>query len=397
MSLIKPVLVGTELDVRASDAQAVVRYLIDADKDASGGDIQQVLSNTPQVLAEHLQDLPAIGDQRDFGGIDGAPLPADSPEAGGVAGGGSSVQYASHKMRVYRRRITCGDTLNRNKAFCDVYYASRGRPVLEMGGAAVQQQTQTYLGVWPADGIANVSGPGSAGQPADSSDPAYRTQMILDWLMPRGVYIPQTTDASGKVTGPWPTEDAQLLKTPAAGSMFRFGSSLKFTSFWFSDEVTITQWNQMCGMFVTAVNQDAIIFKDDAQRWLCTSLPYITTDGGWIYRVSVELVYSPWGWDNYLYYVDPFSQQPAIIKPKDLQDLYVRGAIAPGSIVPGAYAKAGAGVGRFPQQICRPMQAMLGFLSQGILYPQGTIGDVINGVATPKPGNLDLFKMLGVA
>lgn len=375
---LKPVLFGTELDIRPSDAQAVVRYLVEADRDDAGNDITATLEADPTALATLVKKLPPIGDKKYFAGVQGAPNP---PAALASVGGGmvQEQNYTTHELRAYRQRISPSETKNINKVFAEVYYASRARPVIQFGASAVQQKTQTYL--TDESGIIGSTDPSQL--PADSNDVTYRKQMVLDYILKKGTYQQQATDSQGNVTPPYPAEDITLLKTAVDGTMFRYGDSIQVTSFWFNDECALPQLTKMSQMYTACTNKDALFFTDDAQRWLCTSMPRITTDGGWIWRVSTELVYSPFGWDNYEVYVDPFTSQPAIISDTVLQALYKRGSFNNMLTIPGAYNPKGGGAGRFPQQLCRPMSKMLGFLSQGILFTQPTIDEVLAPTAVP--------------
>ncbi len=157
--------------------------------------------------------------------------------------------------------------------------------------------------------------------------------------------------------------------------MFRFGTSVRITSFWFGDEITVPQCNELANHYVACTNKDDLFFKDDAQRWLCTSLPAITTDGGWQIRVSAEFVYSPFGWDSYEVYT--YDGQPAILSPEVMGALYKRGQFTLYKNVPDPYVPPHGGAGRFPQQLCRPMVSLVGYLSQGIIFDQPELDSVL--------------------
>ncbi len=357
---VKAVLQGTELDVRASDAQAVARYIMELDKDATGAaqPVSEAGTGVPDMLSLFVFGLPSIGDSKDFPTpVQGAPTVVEN---GVGAGNSDSSTFASHTLRVYRQRVYAGDTNNANKVFADVYYASRSRPIIELGSTAVQQKTQTYLTGFNAD-----AGSGAVGAPLNSNDPQYRQQMVLDWTIPTGALAPAGT----LFVEDYPPEPMPGLRRVAESSMFRFGTSKRITSFWFGDEITIPQCDKLASKYVACTNKDDLFFEDDSQRWLCTSMPAITTDGGWQIRISAEFVYSPTGWDSYE--VSTYDDSPAILDPKVQAALFKRGqfTLYPPH-VPDPYVPPHEGAGRFPQQLCRPMKNMVGYLSQGIIFDQ---------------------------
>lgn len=394
---LKVVLSGTELDVRASDAQAIAHYYVDlGDGDTStpvpGANATLSLGGaTPQTLDQALMKVPQIGDMTDFNQTGGAPLPqADAANP--------TKQYFTHKLRVSRQRVYPGGSQNPNKLFVDVYYSSKPRPVIELGSSAVQQKTQTYL---------TEAGSNSFAQ--GSADPKFRQQMVLDYILKKGSLFPQTTDANG-TTPSFPPYDIPYMKTPGEGSMFRFGASLRVSSWWFNDEVTQDQFSAMSQLAVSCTNKGPFLFSDDDQRWLCTALPTQTTDGGWTTRVTGEFVYSPWGWDTYLNYNDPLLNAPALLSSNVLTALYTRGTLGFVSGVPSPFpaspatgtqsssdpiAGPGSGAGRFPQQLCRPFRELLGFLSDGILAPKVDISIVLNASTGSRPGALPTYDGSG--
>ncbi len=363
---VKAVLQGTEMDIRASDAQAVARYIMELDKDATGTaqPVSEAGTGVPDMLSLFAFGLPSIGDSKDFPTpVQGAPTVVEN---GVGAGNSDSSTFATHTLRVYRQRIYAGDTNNANKVFADVYYASRSRPIIELGSSAVQQKTQTYL-----TGSNAASGDGVPSDPQTSNDPQYRQQMILDWTIAKGLLAPAGT----LFAEDYPPEDMPSLKTVAESSMFRFGTSVRLTSFWFGDEITIPQCNALANHYVACTNKDDLFFPDDAQRWLCTSLPAITTDGGWQIRVSAEFVYSPFGWDSYEVYT--YDGQPAILTPEVMGALYKRGQFTLYKNVPDPYVPPHGGAGRFPQQLCRDMTNLVGYMSQGIIFDQPELNAVL--------------------
>ncbi len=372
MAYKKAILFSTELDIRASDAQAMVRYIVEGDKDDAGHDTGVVVEQDPNALNVLAASLPAIGSKQDFAGVQGAPNPPPALNTNVP----NPENFTTHNMRVYRKRCHFGEMNNVNKIFGDVYYASRARPVIEFGSSAVQQPTQTYL--TDESGLIASTDPNQL--PSDSNDVTFRKQMVLDYKLKAGTY------ATGL-----PAADINLWKTSVDGTMFRFGSSARITSFWFNDEISPSQLNKLAQVYVSSTNKDPLFFADDAQRWLCTSLPSISTDGGWIWRASIELVYSPFGWDNYEVYIDPFTGQPAILSDDVLAALYKRGAFNNMPQIPAAYAPQYGGAGRFPQQLCRPMRGVVGYLSQGVLFEQPALSSVLNPSIAPIPTTLPDF------
>ncbi len=383
MGYSKLTLAGTELDIRASDAQAVAHYIAELDKNTDGTDGTSTPLPGANNLGAAIAQLPAIGSSQDFDAVQGAPSSID-PTTGATAvpGGVEGVVYVTHTLRVSRHRIYTGDTGNGNKLHCDAFYTSKPRPVIEFGSSAVQQKTATYL-----PDTAQVL-------PANPSDPTIRQQMVLDFTEKAGSLISARTDASGNATAAWPPTDIPWLKTPCEGSMFRFGTSLRISSWWYNDEATVADFSELSQLFVAATNKGQFLFADDDQRWLCTSMPTLSNDGGWITRITGEFVYSPWGWDTYQVYTDPFTNAPAMLSAATLAALYTRGNFitslsgvipSPYPPTPASATQSGnqAGAGRFPQQICRPMKKLLGFLSQGLLAPLQELERVQNDTGGP--------------
>lgn len=386
MARVKVTLQGTEIDRRASDAQAIARYLVELDADSFGDGVSNEIQDA-RLLCLALKAVPQIGERTDFDPVDGAPVPKGNSAD-------PANKFSSHDLRVCRHRAYVAETNNGNKPFVDVYYASKARPTIEIGSSAVQQKTQTYL-------------TDEGGAPTDSADPVFRKQIVLDYILKTGVLFPASTDATGAVTPAVPSSDLPMLKTPGDGTMFRFGDSLRISSWWFNDEATITDFQKMAHLYVTCTNKGPLFFPDDDQRWLCTSLPTLTNDGGWLTRVTGEFVYSPYGWDTYSFYTDPLLNAPAIIAQEVLDALYKRGTFLNSSsgLVPrpfpetpadstqgskGATSKGvatGTGAGRFPQQLCRPMTSLLGYISQGILGNQPDLSQVLRQAPTTPQFN----------
>ena len=378
MARTKVTLQGTELDIRASDAQAVAHYIVELDT-ANDGSVLIRTNGDARMLADAVGQVPKIGDRADFDRVNAAPEPSDSKDG---------QQYASHDLRVCRQRAYVAETNNGNKPFVDVYYASKPRPVIEFGSSAVQQKTQTYL----TDESAGIL-------PSDSSDPTFRKQMVLDYTAKANTII--SPNFSGPGQPGWPPADIPYLKTVAEGSMFRFGASIRISSWWFNDEAGINDFQDMERLYVACTNRSDLFFKGDDQRWLCTSLPSLTNDGGWMTRVTGEFVYSPYGWDTYTTYVDPFLNAPAILSQQTLQALYRRGVLthSQSGLIPSAFpeqpadatrsssspsAGTGAGAGRFPQQLCRPMRGLIGFLSDSILAATVDLDQVLRDKGGPQ-------------
>lgn len=148
----------------------------------------------------------------------------------------------------------------------------------------------------------------------------------------------------------------------------------------------------MSRLYVACTNKADLFFKDDNQRWLCTALPTLSNDGGWMTRCTAEFVFSPYGWDTYEFYTDPLWNTPAIIQQNILNALYQRGTFSNSQtkLIPSPYPArpanadqdgGGTGVGRFPQQLCRPMNALVGFVSQGIFAPPSDLATALTDVA----------------
>lgn len=375
----KLILEGTELDIRPSDAQAVAHYIVELDADTQGNPLAPLNLPGANNLGAAQLTLPAIGSSQDFNAVQGAPLVDGTGSAApGVVQG---AQFVTHTLRVSRHRIYTGGTGNGNKLHADVFYSSKPRPVIELGSSAVQQKTQTYL----SDSTSVVT-------PQNSF--MLRQQMVLDYIQKAGSMIGAKTDTSSNLTSAWPPTDIAWLKTPAEGSMFRFGTSLRISSWWYNDEATIKDFSEMAQLYVAATNNGPFLFANDDQQWLCTSLPTLTNDGAWMTRVTGEFVYSPFGWDSYQVYTDPFTNAPAMLSQDVINALYTRGVVNsygvpspyPSSPATDRQSGNGAGAGRFPQQVCRPMLKLLGFISQGILadlVPASELERILNQTGGP--------------
>ncbi len=378
---------GTELDIRASDAQAVAHYIVEMDTTADGGPVD-AFTNLPggNNLGFAIRLLPAIGSKQDFTAVQGAPNP---PAVSTDPNGEVQLSFVTHTLRVSRHRIYPGGTANGNKVHADVYYQSKPRPVIELSSSAVQQKTQSYL-----------TDRNLAGGVTTPTDPFFRQQIVLDYTQKAGSLLSAAQDASGNTTAAWPPVDIPWLKSPGEATMFRFGTSLRVSSWFFNDEATIDNFKDMASLYTACVNKGKFLFDGDDQRWLCTSLPTVTSDGGWMTRATGEFVYSPFGWDSYLYYTDPFLNSPAIVPNDVIVQLYERGDFTNSNtgVIPSSYPRqpasfgsgssgpgAQAGVGRFPQQPCRTMAGLLGFLSQGILGTAQSLERVLNNTGQPGP------------
>ncbi len=334
---------NTQLQIYASNAMAVVTYLTD---------LEGTGANDANVLIQASYLVPQIGSYGDFAGVPGAPNPTV----------GSQYPRAIHQMRVSKLTPYIGETNNAKKVFVDVTFESRPQPYIEFGSSGTQTRTETYL---QPDTLFNTN----FGQ---------RKQMTVDWLAKKGSYL-------NDQTGVWPPQDTLMLKTPLSGTMFQFGSTIRVGATFYGDELNLSQCRAIAAKYTTTVNRRPLFFTDPSLRgvddstcWLCTAINHVTADGGWTIKLSGEFVYNPYGWDTKGVYVNPFTQQPAIITDQDvLNKLYGRATI--GIQTTDVYNPTGAGVARYPQQVLINQQTLVQLLSQGdLIGPVPQFDQVMN-------------------
>ncbi len=352
MATVKLTIFNARLKISASIASAIVTYFVDLE---GVGNL-----DSPDILAYAATLVPQIGSYQDFPNVSAAP--STDP----------SSQYSTvvHSLRVSNIEPYVGTTNNSKKLFVDVFYDSRPRPTIEFGSSGNQQRVETY---------------NSSNQDHTSGTTAgERRQMTVDFLLKAGSL---QNDSNGII----PEVDTPMLKTPGSGIQFQFGSSIILGSTYYGDELTVGECNILAALYTTCVNKDPLFFSsstfvsprfgnvalaDDSTCWLCTSIKYVTNDGGWTIKLAAEFVYNPYGWDTRLVYTYPFTQQPVTGVSQDiLNNLFARPT--PGTYTSEPYVPTQGGVARYPQQLSKNMTNLVEFISQGTLLGPSPAFDAI--------------------
>ncbi len=335
---IKLTIFNAEINTYAPSANATVTYIVN-------------MGNTgfddPNIMVQAMNLAPRIGSSKDFGAIPGAPnIGADSPVA----------TFSTHALRVSRVRPYISITNNSKVMFVEVTYESRPRPTFEIGSTAVQEKTDTFL---------------TNAQTDAGTFYLTRQQMTIDWLVKAGTYtIPGSTQKE-------PPTDVPLPKTTISGTRFRLGSTIRLSSTYYNDEITIANAIGLAGLYTTVVNKTPTFYVnylsgmgvDDSASWLTTAVGAISMDGGYTMKVFGEFMFNPYGWDTHIVYTEPFTQQLAILRDDVVKNLWSRSVATSGKVA-DAYNPPQAGAGRFPQQVQYNINPLVGFLSGGTLRPQ---------------------------
>lgn len=296
-------------------------------------------ANDYTVLIQAMASVPC--------GPIGTPIIAQVP--GGPSGLNNGL-LGYHLPRVYSITPRVAHEANANKLFVDVVFKSKPKPIYEFGSGTSQVSTNTYLSVPP--------------QNAFAPQPNTFTQMTLDWNETAGIFgnsLDGTQNPPSLI--PWPL-------TPFTGQKFQFGATFRLGASFFSDELTLSQASILQANYVNCINLKSTgLFGatfNDRRMWLVSSFNLVSDDAGFTNRVSIEMIFNPFGWDSLGIFTLPVSGSKAIIA-SDLvtQWSQMLGSDNPALPVPPPFVPLHGGIGRWPQQVAVNVNALLGFLCQG--------------------------------
>ncbi len=341
MATVKPILRATTLINSPGHASARVRCYIDYGTD-------YMTDPAVDAVNQAIQLLPQIGDTGNIGSVGGFAAVLGPPTSLQLGLSGFPSSRATHDLRVVGHAAGVENSGSVQKYYIDVLYESRPRPTIEMGSASLPQSTTTYL-----------------------SKDGSRQQMMLGWTIPANLYGPQS-----------PPEVTEYLNSPVNGSRMQFGSTVRISSVWYTDELSPSDILNIQGLYSTTINRGDLFYQPagvhDRRLWLCSSVGCTTNDGGYSTRLTGEFVFNPEGWDSVGVFTIPYSSSPARLTTEVANQLTQQLPLMVGRI-PDPYLPTQGGAGRWPQQYETNLIYLVGFLSQGILVPQPTLQNLISG------------------